>query len=335
MSKAYTGIQIGHYSIKLAQVTDGRIDRICEAPLPENLVTDGRVLSADALSELIAGLLRENQMRCKNAAVVLSSDFSFARRTRMPYLSIEQLKLNLPYEFHDYIQNEKTSYHYDYAVIQTIKNEKGEPEALDLLIAAAREDILDGYTQILKKAGLKFKLALPETLVYRNLLRAYEARQSEHPQEYCIVDLGHTATRMHMYTGTVYDTTRVIEYGGAALDALIADHMGVDVHLASHYKIADLHEVQTLGVCQDLYQKIAVELLRALNFYHYNSPESNLNDIYFCGGLVKIQPLMDTIRSTLDVNIHSIAELLPGYDAEKQDASAAAEAVAAIAVTLQ
>ncbi len=306
MSKAYTGIQIGHYSIKLAQVTDGRIDRICVTPLPENLVTDGHVLSADALSELIAGLLKENQMRCKQAAVVFSSGFSFARRTRMPYLSIEQLKLNLPYEFHDYIQNEKTSYHYDYAVIQTIENEKGEPEVLDLLIAAAREDILDGYAQILKKAGLKFKLAVPETLVYRNLLRTYEARQSEHPQEYCIVDLGHTATRMHMYTGTVYDTTRVIEYGGAALDALIAD----------------LHEVQSLGVCQDLYHKIAVELLRALNFYHYNSPESNLNDIYFCGGLVKIQPLMDTIRSTLDANIHSIAELLPGYDAEKQELDA-------------
>lgn len=337
MSKAYTGIQIGNYSVKLTQVTDDKIDKISVTPLPENLVKDGRILSVDAMSELIKGIVKDNQIKCKNAAVVLSSDVSFARRTTMPYMPIDQLKLNLPYEFHDYIQNEKESYNYDYAVIGKFENEKGEVESLDLLIAAARNDILDEYTGMLKKAGLKFKLAIPEPLTYRNLLRAYQAKNENHPDEYCIVDLGHAATRMHMFNGTIYDTTRVIEYGGAALDALIADYMDVDIHLASNYKISNMYDVQSLDVCRDLYNKIAVELLRALNFYHYNNPESNLNDIYFCGGLVEIEPLMEVIKSTLDANIHNVAELIPGYDAEKYDSekSEAEIATAAIAITLQ
>ena len=128
MSKAYTGIQIGNYSVKLTQVTDDKIDKISVTPLPENLVKDGRILSVDAMSELIKGIVKDNQIKCKNAAVVLSSDVSFARRTTMPYMPIEQLKINLPYEFHDYIQNEKESYNYDYAVIGKFENEKGEVE---------------------------------------------------------------------------------------------------------------------------------------------------------------------------------------------------------------
>ncbi len=38
MSKVYTGIQIGNYSVKLTQVTDDKIDKISVTPLPENLL---------------------------------------------------------------------------------------------------------------------------------------------------------------------------------------------------------------------------------------------------------------------------------------------------------
>ena len=58
MSKVYTGIQIGNYSVKLTQVTDDKIDKISVTPLPENLVKDGRILSIDAISELIKGFVR-------------------------------------------------------------------------------------------------------------------------------------------------------------------------------------------------------------------------------------------------------------------------------------
>jgi len=46
---------------------------------------------------------------------------------------------------------------------------------------------------------------------------------------------------------------------------------------------------------------------------------------------------MEIIQSTLDANIHNVAELIPGYDAEKYDSekSEAEIATAAIAITLQ
>lgn len=319
MSRTYTGIHIGTYSIKLTQVTDDKIDNIIiEAP-PDNLVKDGRILSTDIMANFIKNMAKSAQIKNKNAAVVLSFENSFSRRTNMPYMTVDQLKLNLPYEFHDYIQNDKDAYTYDYAVIGKFENEAGKVEALDLIIAAVNNEIIDSYKVMLRRVGFKMVLALPENLTYRNIIRQYEKTHNDHPNEYCIVDMGHSAIRMHMYNGCVYDTTRVIEYGGAALDSLIADHMDIDIHLASNYKISNMHNVQELDICINLYNKIAVEILRALNFYHYNNPESTLHDIYFGGGLIRINALMDIVRSTIDENLHNISELLPDYKGDHND----------------
>ncbi len=38
---------------------------------------------------------------------------------RLPLMTEEQLRLNLPYEFHDYIGDEMDKYVFDYAMIRT------------------------------------------------------------------------------------------------------------------------------------------------------------------------------------------------------------------------
>ena len=76
MSKVYTGIQIGNYSVKLTQVTDDKIDKISVTPLPENLVKDGRILSVDAMSELIKRRCRSfiGRKLCKTHYYALYAD---------------------------------------------------------------------------------------------------------------------------------------------------------------------------------------------------------------------------------------------------------------------
>ncbi|MEG1593847.1 MAG: pilus assembly protein PilM, partial [Oscillibacter sp.] len=226
-------------------------------------------------------------------------------------MTVDQLRVNLPYEFHDYLQNDKDRYFFDYAVVDTRKDEEGKPVELELLISAASKESIADYRALLRKAGLKLSVAVPEYLAYRNLLRAYETRESAHPAEYCVVDMGHSAIRIHMYRGTVYETSRVVEYGGAALDALIADATAVDPHVAADYKRANYERAQEIPACRDLYVRMGVEILRAVNFYGFNYPEAELKDIYFGGGLAHVPALMEEIRGELPLQIHSVEELMP------------------------
>lgn len=312
MSTTYLGMDIGSSAVKMAVVQDCRIQRILVSRLPENLVREGRITSPEALAEELRGIIHRERIHVKNVCLSIPPRDTFVRRIKVPKMTADQLKLNLPYEFHDFIQKDKDLYFYDYAVVGVQEGGDGETGTMDLLAAAVARQIISNARRMLRKAGLKLLCAEPECLTYRNLIREYEARNpGSHPAEYCVADLGHEAIRVHMFRGGVYDTTREIEYGGASIDALIADTESVDPHVAASYKLSNYEGAQEISACRDLYNKIAVEILRAVNFYGFNTPDANLQDIYFCGGLAKVTALMDAIWGTLELRQHPIEDLLP------------------------
>ena len=293
MARMRLGLDLGSSAWKLAVVTGDRVERTVVIPAPE-LPEDAKEQADEAIVRSLKGILQRKKITARECALSLPPEVSFLRRITMPYMTAEQLKINLPYEFHDYIQEEKDAFFYDYAVIDTKRDENGKPTELELLAAAGRKDAVERYRTILKKAGLRLQVAIPEYLAARNLLRDYERRTAEHPKEYCIVDMGHKSIRMHIYRGTVYDTTRVIEFGGASLETL-----------------RNKNTIAPEAMMQDLYTRIAVEIMRAINFYGFNTPDSDLQDLYFTGGLSGIEPLMKEIHSTLELNLHDGTELLP------------------------
>lgn len=311
MAKTYLGIDIGASELHLSIVKGKRVRCLPSEPIPDNLVKEGRIVSVETMAGVLRSAVKKNRVSTKSCALILPSELAFSRQCTMPYMTTEQMELNLPYEFHDYIQKDKDMYFYDYAVLGVRKDEAGVPKTYELLAAAVRKEIITEYRRILSKAGLRLEIAIPEPFAYRNLIMNYEAANLEHPGEYCIVDMGYTAIRVHMFRGNAHETTRVIDFGGAAIDQLIADGKDVDLHVAVGYKNTNHENVQELDTCVELYQRIAVEILRAINFYDYNNPNSNLSDIYFCGGLVWVERLMATIREALELKLHDINTLMP------------------------
>ena len=101
---------------------------------------------------------------------------------------------------------------------------------------------------------------------------------------------------------------------GKGIDEVIADAYNVDVHLAHTYLDSNHDGCQSKDFCLNAYNSIAVELMRAMNFYRFNNPDSNLSDIWIAGGGAAIAPLISAISETLDMEIHDGSELIIGGD---------------------
>ena len=129
-------------AMKLAVVKEGRVQKLCVSVLPDHLVRDGRITSLDALAEELHAVLRQERITAKKCALVLSPETAFVRRITVPRMTAEQLSVNLPYEFHDYIQKDKELYFYDYAVVGTTEGGEGESGTLELLAAAAPKEVI-------------------------------------------------------------------------------------------------------------------------------------------------------------------------------------------------
>ena len=85
----------------------------------------------------------------------------------------------------------------------------------------------------------------------------------------------------------------------------------MDVHLAHTYLQTNYEDCQSKEVCTSIFNNIAVELIRVLNFYRFSNPDSNLSDVWLCGGGAGIEPLRQAISDGLDsMKIHSTDELI-------------------------
>ena len=324
LPKVLVGIDMGYDTLKLALCRGSVIRKVASAPMPKNLLREGRLISPAAMGEFIKETLRQNGMRhVTNAAVVLSNETSYIREVSMPLMSAEQLIINIPYEFNDYISDELKGYVFDYAMLSTPEDIEREREAasedhapaMELMLSAVQTQVLNDIKFMLHKAGLKLVKAAPSLCAYISLIRRAEAASGNtEAKEYCLLDLGFQSIRMYMFRGDRHIVTRVLETGLSILDEAIADSMDVDTHLAHTYLLANYEGCQNQEACVNAYNNLAVELMRALNFYRFSNPDSEVNDVWLCGGGAVIVPLQQVIRETLNMNIHQASTLAPGGD---------------------
>ena len=322
MAKKVLGVDIGYDRLKLVLADGSRIVKTANAEMPEKLMRDGGIASVEAMGELIRNTMREAGIRCSRAAWVISNENAFVRSVTMPQMTADQLTYNLPYEFRDYITSELKDYVYDYAMISLPKDLKerqatAEQEAdeeqggptMDLLAVAVPVALLQEGKQVFRKAGLKLVNAAPTVCSYMALIRKTDKTPD---REYCILDLGYHGIRMYIYRGDRHVVTRVLETGLFQVDNAISDTYNVDVHLAHTYLMTNFDNCQNKDVCINVFNNIAVELMRAMNFYRFRNPESQLADIWLCGGGADIPALETAIDNMLDLKIHQAAELVPG-----------------------
>lgn len=334
MAKSCLGIDIGKDQLKLVLMKGETIQKTASVQMPEGLLKEGRIVSVETTGELIRKTMRENKIRCKEAAVVVSSGICFLRNVTMPEMTPDQLVYNLPYEFRDYITDELKKYTFDYSwgsgeaplkakklkktrkkkneeKDENSENEEGsERKEMELLAAAAPMEDIEDIRLMTRKAGLKLTFAAPEVSACENLLHYKLKDEQDKEKEYGILDLGSTSSRLLIFKGDRHQVTRVIERGMEQVEELLADYFHIDIHLAHTWLLANHEDCVNSDVCRDAFAQISVELMRALNFYQFSNPDSRLEDIWICGGGASIEAMRQSLKESLDVNIHDAGELL-------------------------
>ena len=283
-------------------------------PVPDDLVRDGQIISYEAMSDFLKEVFKKHRITEKRCSVIIADELVYVRYISMPYMKPEQLKINLPYEFHDFISEDKNKYVFDYAFINVKEGGDDSAGELELMAAAAKKSVIADYAESLKHAGLKLAAAVPYVMTYSNIIREAESRITEVEnngvvREYCFVDIGHTSCRINIFVGRKLVATRVIEYGLNMLDSAIAEAEGVDIHIARTRKESDFNGVLSSETCVNVYNAIAIDIMRPVNVYRCNKQESLLAEAFICGGGGKIAPLMDVISANTDLAVIPVESL--------------------------
>ena len=195
----------------------------------------------------------------------------------------------------------------DASQVVSFELDLNDKEGMDLLAAATTKQTVDDYLEMFRRAGMRLRIATPAAAAFQNLVGGNPRALAN----CCVIDFAHSGTKLHFFADGAYDVTRVIDIGGADIDRAIAAERGVDVHVANGYKLSDYDGVQQGAAAFDVYESIAVEIGRALNFYGFNNPDTNVEMAYCCGGGSSLQPLVNAVASHIDIDLRSISDIMP------------------------
>lgn len=294
MAKHLIGMDIGNGELSIYH--DGEM---VVKTVPENMVNEQGVADSDKLGQFIKNVLKEAGIGSREVAVVLPEESTYFRTLELQPMTDAELKLNLPYEFRDYVGDDTDGYFYDYAMDDVEYAEDGSPVKMHLFAAAGLKSAIAQVEDILKVAGLKPVLAVPREMALVSLFRNAIDEGADPDKEYCIVDVGYSRTRVYIVTNARINGSKTIEIG--------AGRFYSNVNTTPEERTA-------------MFDRLSVEIMKAINFYKYEFPDSEIEDIYFCGTESINKDLRTAIIQYLGLKEQSLTEILPSEAKSTQDA---------------
>lgn len=317
--KIKIAFDLGNNSLKIVALRNGKAD-FHELGLPANLMEEDTITMPNAFSAFLKQAKKDLRLPKGPAALLLPSSKVICRLVSMPYMSEDQLLLNLPYEFSEFINGETHQYHCDYAICEELtKDEDNTPSELTMMAAAVEKKQIQSYIQMFSSGGFSLKRILPQEMALIQLVKNYRTKKSDAPKEYCFIDLGYLSTRIFMVQDNKIQVTRRIPLGCRDLDMVAADILNIDQLLTDSYKRGNHQGILENPRCLELYENIAVEALKLVNFYHFTYRQNQLSGVYLIGGGANIRPLSNILEETLGLPILSIADLMPNEEDKKQN----------------
>lgn len=320
------GVEIGNDNLKLAICSGGKVQKLVCEKIPENIVQEDMILIPDAMSEFLRETRKKYKIGSAGVAVVLPEGAAYTRKFEIPAMNDAELRLNLPYEFKDYLDQEKGKelYVYDYCILDVeyeeeadeipeITSEDGKkknkapakkPKNYTVFAAAMKKDLIDTYASMFKKAGLKLQRAVPYDAAIQNLLLG----KDNIPDSVAVLDIGANKAKLNIFNNGKYEMGRSFDIGGRYIDDMLAQSYKVDSHTAATYKETNFENCLSCDECVDAYSTLAVEVMKVLTFYRVQG--NKIADIYFAGGSSLIEMLKTRVVKATELSPHDVTKLL-------------------------
>ncbi len=308
--QAHVGIDIGSDALKVVELAGTyrsgfRLLRMGSAPGPPAGMRDGVPAAPEELGSHIRALLDRVGIRTDRVIMALGGQVVTVREVRVPPMTRAELVAAVRYEAERYLPYNIKEVYMDFQVLGEAA-EDGR-KMLDVLVVAARQDVVDRFVAVADAARLQIRILDVESFA---LLRSAVSPTAGESQITAIVDFGSEASDILITEGPRLRFTRNIPIGGEALLGAVREAMDVD-DATARTLLDEKGEVIEEGATADhtterLYDVIAphigdlvTEIRRSLDYYQSRSRSVVVNQILLAGGLARLRNLDRTIASEL------------------------------------
>jgi len=308
------GIDISSSSVKMVELSHVgkgnqlyRMERYVIESMPAEAVTEGNIVNMEVVSECLQRGWRRMGTRLKNVSLALPITDVITKRINVPAGQREDdLVFQVENEASQYIPFSLDEVDLDFQVVGPTAENSDEVE---VLIAASRKEKVEDRVAVALSAGLKTLVMDIETYAAQS---AFELALSQLPdggknQIIALVDIGSTTIKMNVFYNSESVYTRDQPFGGNQLTQEISNQFNLPLEEAELAKRnGNLPENYKTDVLQPFCETLAIEIMRAIQFFYTSTQYTEINYIFIAGGCAGIAELNEIIASRTQISTFTV-----------------------------
>ena len=284
------GLDIGSSAVKAVELSVSpkgfEVTNMGMASVPAEAIVQGAFLNASAIVDAIREALSNGGIKAKDAAAAVSGHSVIVKQIQLPAMTHEELEESIRWEAEQYIPFDVNEVNLDF---QILSDEQTEGQ-MDVLLVAAKKDLVDDYCQVISEAGLNPGVMDVAAFAVEN---AFEANYDASPGDVvALVNVGAQVVNINVIQDGKPAFTRDISTGGNLYTEDIQKALSIGFEEAERIKLGNTSPGESQEVVpQEVDQamrsatdQVLGEITRSLDFFTATAAESRISKILVSGG---------------------------------------------------
>lgn len=298
------GLDIGSHSVKMCELADSgkglKLTRLGSATLPPDALEDGALQDPEAVATAVKALVKNLKLKGKKVAISISGYSVIVKKINLAVMTDEELEKHIESEAEQYIPFDIDDVYLDF---QDLKTNTEEEDRTDVMLVAAKKEVIDGYLDMLREAGLQTVVVDVDAFALEN---AYEANFGL-DENVALVDIGASKMNINIISGGTSVLARDVVLGSRQVTEQIQNQFDLTYEEAEALKVgrtpAEDKQEELEKIFVNTCTQWVAEIKRALDFYYSSHSDKPIHKLILSGGGAKVKGLTDFFKQEIEIPV--------------------------------
>lgn len=301
------GLDVSSSAVKLVELSrtakgEYRIERYAIENLPRDSVVDGNIAKLEDVADAVRRAWKRMGTSTRNVALALPAAAVITKKIIVPANQREQeLEVLVESEANQYIPFQLDEVNLDFQVVGPAP---GNPDEVEVLIAASRKEKVEDRVAVAEAAGLKAVVVDVESYAAQAAFELVEKQLPEGGKDsnIVLVDVGANVMNVIILRNDQPVYSREQAFGGYQLTQDIMRNYGMTPEEAEAAKRTNtLPENYENDLLRPFMDNLALEVSRALQFFFTSTQYNSVDHIVLAGGCSIIPGLDEVVANRTQV----------------------------------
>ncbi len=304
--KDVIGLDIGCNSIKLVELKQDKngfkLQNLAMSPLPPEAIVDGALMDSVTIIDTIRDLITSSRTKTKDVVTSVSGHSVIVKKISLPFMTEAELEESIQWEAERYIPFDINDVNIDFQIFGSTPE---NPEVMDVVLVAAKKDIINDYVSVIMESGLNPVIIDIDSFALENMLGInYDIGREE---VIAIANVGASITNMTIIKNNISAFTRDIFKGGNQVTEEIQRQLHMDHEEAEKIKVGTKVDLDTQPIIENVLktasESLAIEIGNSLDFFQSTTTYEKISKIYLSGGGSKIKDFDAILQQQIGVPV--------------------------------